>query len=39
MRDVEGRVERKKKRKPWIAQDITSQMDERRKRKNVNDDE
>jgi hypothetical protein len=28
MRNVAGRVEEKKTRKPWIAQDITSQMDE-----------
>jgi len=38
MKDGAGRDE-KKTRKPWIAQDITSQMDDRRERKTFNDDE
>ena len=36
--DLVGKVE-KRARKPWIAQEMISKMDERRKWKNVNTEE
>jgi hypothetical protein len=38
MSDLVGKVERKA-RKPWITQEMISKMDERRKLKNVNNEE
>jgi hypothetical protein len=38
MSDLVGKVE-KKARKPWITQEMISKMDERRKWKNVNNEE
>jgi hypothetical protein len=38
MSDLVGKVERRE-RKPWITQEMISRMDERRKWKNVNNEE
>jgi hypothetical protein len=38
MSDLVGKVERRA-RKPWITQEMISNMDERRKRENVNKEE
>jgi hypothetical protein len=38
MTDLVGKVERRA-RKPWITQEMISEMDERRKWKNINNEE